>query len=313
MKRSGKIVIYIAVIVAFGLYFAYKSGFFSDVKYSSSPKKKFVMNESVWNEMTTKMHETALRYPGKVAILIKDFNTSREWDFNGDKKFPSASLVKVPVMVSVFALAEKEKLDLNSELILRNRDRRSGSGTLKWAREGTRISILETIYKMITESDNTATQMLIDNFGMYFFQKEFQMLGLKVTNICQDGLSLSSFPVKNENYTTAREIAFIFEEIYKKEMVSQNASLSMLEILKGNKSRSRLRSGTPREWSIGHKTGLLRKACHDVGIVFSPNGDYLLAVLTLNGPNYKSAKRFISQIAKIVSAYYQIESSMEEK
>lgn len=108
-------------------------------------------------------------------------------------------------------------------------------------------------------------------------------------------------------------MAFIFEKIYKREMVSYNASLTMLEILKGNKSRSRLRSGTPREWSIGHKTGLLRRACHDVGVVFSPNGDYLIAVLTLNGPSYKSAKNFISKIAKIASVYYQIEPSMEQR
>lgn len=175
MKRSGKIVVYIAIIAAFGLYFAYKSGFFSSVSKSSEKTERvFVMNESLWNEMTTKMHETALRYPGKVAIIMKDLRTSREWDFNGDVKFPSASLVKVPVMTSVFALAEKEKLDLNSELTLTKRDRRSGSGTLKWAREGTRISVIETIYKMITESDNTATQMLIDNFGMNFLRKNLE-------------------------------------------------------------------------------------------------------------------------------------------
>lgn len=311
MKRSGKIAIYLAVIAAFGLFFAYKSGFFSSMSLKEPERENhFVMSESAWNEMTMKIYETALRYPGRVGIFVKDFTTGREWSFNPDAKFPSASLVKVPVMASVFSKAVREGLDLNSEIRLTHKDRRSGSGTLKWAREGTRIGIIEIIYKMITESDNTATQMLIDNFGMPFFQSEFQRLGLKVTNICQEGLSLSSKPVKNENYTTPREMAALFEKIYRGKMLTPEASSAMMEILKGNKSRSRLRSGTPREWEIGHKTGLLRKSCHDVGVVFSPGGDYLIAVLTSNVPDYRSGKNFISRVAKIASVYYGSEPAL---
>lgn len=302
--------IYPAVIAVFGLFFAYKSGFFSSPKEHKEEEKIFVMDEYYWNEMTEKIKETALRYPGKTSIYIKDFNTKREWSYKADSRFPSASLVKVPIMASVFSIAVRDGIDLNKEIPLTKKDRRAGSGTLKWAREGTKISLMEIIYKMITESDNTAAQMLIDYFGMENLQKEFLRLGLLITNINESGMSLSSNPVKEENYTTAREIGGLFEKIYEGKLINKNASRTMMEILKRTKGKSRLRKGLPREWEIGHKTGLLRKACHDAGIVFSPGGDYLVTVLTADVPSYKSGKDFISKIAKITSAYYKNEPAL---
>jgi len=69
-----------------------------------------------------------------------------------------------------------------------------------------------------------------------------------------------------------------------------------------------LRKGLPLGWEIGHKTGLLRKNCHDVGIVFSPRGDYVIAVLTGEAPNYTEAKNFISRVAKLTYKYYKIDA-----
>ncbi len=302
--------LYPAIIVLFGLFFAYKSGFFSGEKGQKPQERIFVMDDYYWGEMTEKIRETALRYPGKTAIYIKDFKTGREWAYNADSRFPSASLVKVPIMASVFSISVREKLDLNKEITLTRKDRRSGSGTLKWAREGTKLSLMEIVYMMITQSDNTAAQMLIDYFGMENLKKEFLKLGLLITSINESGMSLSSKPVREENYTTAREMGSLFERIYKGELINKAASRTMMEILKRTKGRSRLRGGVPREWEIGHKTGLLRKACHDVGIVFSPGGDYLVAVLTADVPSYKSGKEFISKVAKITSAYYGNEPAM---
>jgi beta-lactamase class A len=82
----------------------------------------------------------------------------------------------------------------------------------------------------------------------------------------------------------------------------------MLDVLKHTKSRTRLRKGLPLGWEIGHKTGLLRRNCHDVGIVFSPRGDYVIAVLTSEVPDYSSAKSFISKVAKLTYQYYKIDS-----
>ena len=266
------------------------------------------INDAQWWTMVAGLENTAYNYNGHVGIYLKDLSTGRVWEYNPDRLFPSASLIKLPIMASTFEKMKSGEFTLDTQIRLTRKDRAGGSGSLKWVREGTNLSVLELIYRMITESDNTATRMLIDYVGINYFQREFQKLGLIYTRIYPEGLSLRSGRVARENYTTAREMALLLERIYKGELIDKDASAQMLEFLKHNKSRSRLRKGLPIGWEIGHKTGLLRQSCHDVGIVFSPRGDYIIAVLTNNVPSYSSAKGFISQVAKLTYEYYKIDA-----
>lgn len=266
------------------------------------------VNDEEWQTMVTSLENTAYNYRGHVGIYLRDLNSGRTWEYNADRLFPSASLIKLPIMASVFDKIQSGALSLDTQIKLTRRDRIGGSGSLKWVREGTSLSVMEIIYKMITESDNTATKMLIDHAGIGYYQRTFEKLGLVYTRIYPEGLSLTSGRVARENYTTAREMSGLLERIYRGELVDKNSSEAMLEFLKATKSRSRLRKGLPIGWEIGHKTGLLRHSCHDVGIVFSPRGDYIIAVLTGDVPDYTSAKSFISKVARLTYEYYKIDA-----
>jgi beta-lactamase class A len=270
------------------------------------------LRDDEWAEMTAALLKAADSYNGHVGIYLKDLHSGRTWEYNPDRLFPSASLIKVPIMAAVFEKIKLGAITLDTQIKLTRRDRVGGSGSLKWVRDGTSLSVMEIVYKMITESDNTATRMLIDYVGMDYLARTFSELGLVNTNITQEGMSLTSGRPVRENFTTAREMAMLMERIYKGELVNREASDQMLEVLKHNKSRSRLRKGLPMGWEIGHKTGLLRRSCHDVGIVFSPRGDYVIAVLTSNVPDYTSAKNFISKVAKFTYKYYKIEGEYAE-
>ena len=270
------------------------------------------LKDAEWLEMVASLEKASAAYPGHVGIYIKDLQTGKTWEYNADRLFPSASLVKVPIMAAVFEKIKLGAITLDTQIKLTRRDRVGGSGSLKWVRDGTSLSVMEIIYKMITESDNTATRMLIDYVGMDYLQGNFKKLGLVNTNISMDGMSLASGRVKNDNFTTPREMAGLMDRIYAGALVNREASEFMLEVLKHNKSKSRLRKGLPLGWEIGHKTGLLRRACHDVGIVFSPRGDYVIAVLTSEAPNYTAAKNFISKVAKLTYKYYKIDAEYAE-
>ncbi|MBI4655206.1 MAG: serine hydrolase [Elusimicrobia bacterium] len=270
------------------------------------------LDDFKWKLMINSLERASVQYPGYVGIYLKDLGTGRIWEYKADRLFPSASLVKVPITAAVFNKIKEKELSLDTQIKLTNKYRRGGSGTLKWAREGTSLSVLELIYRMITDSDNTAAQMIVDHIGMDYLQKSFRNMGLEKTNICQDGMSLASGGVLRENYTTPREMALFFEKIYRDELVDRTSSELLLDFLKHNKSSTRLRKGLPIGWELGHKTGLLRRACHDVGIVFSPSGDYLIAILTADVPNYRSAKKFISNVAKLTYKYYRIDNTLTE-
>jgi len=266
------------------------------------------IRDAEWLAMVEGLEKHSRSYRGRVGIYIKDLETGKTWDYNSERQFPSASLIKVPIMAAVFEKIKAGSLSLDTQIRLTRGGRVGGSGSLKWVRDGTSLSVMEIIYKMITESDNTATKMLIDTVGMDYLSASFRALGLERTNITPEGMSLSSRPVRRENYTTAREMGSLMERIYAGELVSREASEFMLDVLKHTKSRTRLRKGLPLGWEIGHKTGLLRRNCHDVGIVFSPRGDFVIAVLTSEAPNYTVAKNFIAKVAKLTYQYYKIDS-----
>ena len=312
MKKKLVFVLVVIILVSV-IYFVYSNVNFKNENYlyqkSIELKNKEIssyFDSSRWLDFNERLRVLSDSYKAKVGIYIKDLKTGKTWEYNADRLFRSASLIKLPIMVGVFNLVKENKISLETELILTSKERVDGSGSLKWARDGTRITVLELVYRMVTESDNTATKMLVDHIGIEYFKSYFKQIGLSYTNITEEGMNLTSGRVSKENFTTPREMGYLLERIYKKDIVSKDMCEMMLDILKRNKSHSRIRKGIPTTWQVGHKTGLLRKSCSDVGIVFSPNGDYILCVLLDDVPSYRSGKEFIAKVAKITAEFYKI-------
>ncbi|MBI4376619.1 MAG: serine hydrolase [Elusimicrobia bacterium] len=261
--------------------------------------------DAAWEQMTSHLSSLAARHTGRVAIYLKDLSSGRTWSYHEDDLFPSASLIKVPIMASVFYKIKDGELSLYDKLTLRRRHRTGGSGSLKWRSDGTRLTVRELLQHLISESDNTAMQILIEAVGLGYIQQHFPRMGLVYTGIYREGLSLRSGRVSHENYTTAREMAGLLEKIYSGEMVDRSSSQIMMEILKHKKAvRSRLAKDLPKGWEIAHKTGLLRTACHDSAVFLTPRGDYLMIVLTGQNNNYRLAKNFISKLGKATFVHY---------
>jgi len=312
MKKKLVFVLVVIILVSV-IYFVYSDINFKNENYlyqkSIELKNKEIssyFDSSRWLDFNERLRVLSDNYKAKVGIYIKDLKTGKTWEYNADRLFRSASLIKLPIMVGVFNLVKENKISLETELILTSKERVDGSGSLKWARDGTRITVLELVYRMVTESDNTATRMLVDHIGIEYFKSYFKQIGLSYTNITEEGMNLTSGRVSKENFTTPREMGYLLERIYKKDIVSRDMCEMMLDILKRNKSHSRIRKGIPTTWQVGHKTGLLRRSCSDVGIVFSPNGDYILCVLLDDVPSYRSGKEFIAKVAKITAEFYKI-------
>lgn len=258
-----------------------------------------------WEKMTGALGKMARAYPGRVAIYLKDMKTGRTWTHHADDLFPSASLIKVPVMIAAFYKIRDGRLDLDERLAITRRNRVGGSGSLKWRPDGTKLTVRQLLVHMINESDNTATKMILDHLGIGYVQQQFPRMGLLYTGIYEEGMSIKGGRVLHENYTTAREMASLMDKIYRGQAVDKVSSEVMLDILKRPKAvSSRLAKDMPRGWDIAHKTGLLRQACHDSAIFMTPNGDYAVTVLTGQNRSYSQAKDFIAKVAKVTFNHY---------
>ncbi len=238
-----------------------------------------------------------------VAVYFKDISTNYTIEIEPEKKIPSASLIKIPIMAAVYYLADKGELSLDEEIVYKKKHRCGGSGIIKNCRYGEKFTIRKLLELMITISDNVATHMIIDKVGLKRFNEIFKNMGLKNTNLDRYVMDLNARNKGIENYITVEDIGKLLERIYYGKLVSKEASMEMLKIMMEQKIDDRIRKKLPKDVIVANKTGLMKDVCHDAGIVFTNKGDFILCVLTEN-LDHKVAKNFIADLAyKAYSLY----------
>lgn len=262
-------------------------------------------NPTSWKALKKAVKEEAVRFKGKACFVIKDLKSGREIYWNRHTEVPSASLVKIPIMAYAFSRADEGRLDLKRLVALKSKNIVSGSGRLKNMPAGYTVSIARLIDLMIIESDNTATNTLIDALGMKNLNEYFKKIGMKNTNLSRKMMDMASRSRGVENYTTAEDMALVLEKMYNGTLENRDVSSRCLSVLKCQKMKDRIPKKLPPDTVVAHKTGLERGVCHDVGIVFTRNGDFLIAALTKHS-NKKAylSKKFISNLTLDVYDYY---------
>lgn len=258
-----------------------------------------------WVDMQRTIDEMTGHYDGNVGVFIKDLKTGKTYEKNADEQFVTASLIKMPIMAATFHAIEENKLSLDSTIALRPWHLRGGSGHLQYARVGRRFRVSDLLYRMITESDNTATAIFLDRLGYEYFNREFLDFGLVTTKVNPTGMSLDDHVNPTlDNYTTAREMGMLLEKTYTHELASYGHCDLMLEWMKHAEGRARLARFLPKTWRLARKGGLLRKNCHDVGIVFTPKTDYVICVLTGKNRDYKHAIGLIANVGQTAYSHF---------
>jgi beta-lactamase class A len=202
-------------------------------------------------------------------------------------------------MSACFLAADEGNIELGQMVALKNRDKLTGSGTLKMARAGSVFSVEELINRMIRDSDNTATNMLTNVIGVDYLRNVFSSFGFKNTNLSRRVADYKSRIKGIENYTTAGDMAMILERMYRRNLVNKKVSEKCLNTMSLKHVNDRISKYLPADVVVAHKTGLERSVCHDVGIVSSDKGDFLICVLTAKNKKSNSArsKRFIARVA----------------
>lgn len=105
------------------------------------------------------------RFPAKTGIYVKHLRTGEDASVRGDDTFNSASVIKIPIMLLAYQLAERGTLNLDARVEMRKADVRGGSGVLRYHDIGLRPTVRDLITQMIITSDNTATDMMITQVG----------------------------------------------------------------------------------------------------------------------------------------------------
>jgi len=150
---------------------------------------------------------------------------------------------------------------------------------------------------MIIVSDNAAANLLLDIISMDTINQILLELGLSVTRVTHRLEDFDELEDPLKNPTTSYEMMCLLELLYQ-ECIP--LSQRIIEILKQQRFNSRLPFLLPDDLKIAHKTGSLQHAFHDVGIIYSPVGNYILCVLTEKMPSRAIAELVIAEMSRTV-------------
>lgn len=250
------------------------------------------------NELLNLMEQ----YPQvKPAIYVWDYETGNYIDINANKIYSTASIIKIPVLIDLFKSIEAGQLSLEDKMSLTEYYRTEGSGDLQFKAEGSQWTIDELARVMITNSDNSATNMLMAKIGsMTDVNQAIRDWGLKNTEVH------AWLPdLEGHNRTTAREMATMLYNIESNDkFLSESSKTKILDYMGHVHNNRLIQAGLGKGSVFYHKTGDIGTMLGDAGIVIAPDGTKYITVILANRPhNSIAGKEFIVKASEIIYNY----------
>jgi beta-lactamase class A len=257
-------------------------------------------------ELRQKIENVLAGYTSRWGIVIHNYSNGQKLEINPHMVFPSASMIKIPIMYEIVRQAANGQINLDQTLIVSNEVRTGGAGILKELRPEISMTIRELVTLMIILSDNIATNMLIQLLGMDAINKTMKDLGLQSTVLRRLMMDFEAAAAGKENDTSPADLALIFTAIYNHIGVPPDYGVLMLDILKRQQVKDKLPFYLPEETVIAHKTGTLPGVEHDGGILFLPGGPYLICILTADLASNVQGLQLVAILGKVIYEHLQL-------
>jgi beta-lactamase class A len=259
-------------------------------------------------------------FSGSVSIFAKNLDTGATYGLRPDDRVRTASTIKLPILCATFQAVAEGRLKWTDLVTLREADKISGSGILGEFSDGVQLPLVDLAHLMIVVSDNTATNLVIDQVTADYVNQQMDKLGLKGTRSMRkvrgdgadlkaaSGFSKAGLDPANQKYgigsSTPREMVLLLERIERGQIVSAEASKEMLKILK----RQRDNNGIARHMGdlvVANKSGALDHLRSDVGIVYAKGNRIAMAITCDDMPKIdwtsdNEGLLLISKIAEIL-------------
>jgi beta-lactamase class A len=220
-----------------------------------------------------------------------------------DLSFSAASLIKLPIAVAVYQLASAEALSLDTPLVMQAEDIVGGSGSLQYEPAGTAYTIRELCARMISDSDNTAANMLVEYIGGFaVVNGTMQQIGTTNTSMQRYLMDLEAMQAGRDNLTSPADMQLLLRLLAQDELAGAGELRAALE---QTSDTQKLPARLPANVIVQHKIGTLTGVEHDVGIVYPPSSSHYIAVFMSNGLSSNQAGiTAIAEASRLVYDYF---------
>jgi beta-lactamase class A len=245
----------------------------------------FLFAQKIDSKLQNKLEEAIQGFNGDIGIYVKNLRTGKTVSINADTVFPTASIVKVPILLGIMDKIQKGELAYDSTLVYKDSLLYEGEDILGSFKNDEKILLKKVMMLMLTTSDNTASLWLQSLAGK----------GIRINEIL-DSLGLISTKVNSrtpgrENnrtqygwgQTTPKEMGIIFEKIYHNEIFSAAACDRMMRSLGRNYwDLNEAISQVPPYIEVLSKNGCVNAVRSEVLLVNAPHNPYIFCIFTKN-------------------------------
>lgn len=246
---------------------------------------------SLWGaSLQEEVAARAKQGPGQVFLYAKHLKTGQTLSWRGEEKVRTASTIKLPILVELYAGAAEGKWKLDEEVEMRKQDVVSGSGVMREMSAGTKWRLRDVGNLMIVVSDNTGTNVILERITADRVNARMDALGLGATRSMRkvrgdgtqlapaQGWSKAGLLEENKKYglgsTTPQEMVRLLEML---EAGKLEGSREMLEILKRQQDNTGMQRKLGK-YTVASKSGALDHLRSDVGIVYTKSGPIAMAI-----------------------------------
>ena len=238
----------------------------------------------------------------KPKAFFVDLDNGAYVNLGGENPIAAASTIKIPILVAFFKAVDEQKIHLDETLTMKPALIAKGSGDMQYQEPGKQYTALETATKMITISDNTATNMLIERLGgAEALNQQFREWGLTQTAI------RAVLPdLEGTNTTSAKDLAYLLTLIDRGELVSLRSRDRLLGIMRETVTNTLLPQGIEEDAIIAHKTGDIGTVIGDAGIIDMPSGKrYVAAVMVKRPHNDPQGRTLIQEFSQTAYQHFK--------
>ena len=264
-------------------------------KEFSTPKDAADDDEKALEErLSSLMEKDGTQY--SVYVLLPSWPTPL---VSHDRQQSSASIIKIFILSTAYEMAEEGKLDLDEEIRVRRRDMVGGSGILNGRPGEPVLSVRELLRLMITESDNTATNVMMDRLTFAGIQSHCEVHGFTNTILRRKMMDIRALRAGRDNLTTVGDVGEWMRRLKERRLVSPSADEAMEQILFAQTDTECFPRALPQA-AAAHKTGELAGIYHDAGIIYEGGEGYILVIFSSDSKDRNKTLQTMRQMAETV-------------
>lgn len=222
----------------------------------------------------------------------------------GDRRFRAASTVKIPIMVEICRQIERGERALDDPYTLRDDVKARGSGVLLHLHDGLTLTLGDLLYLMISISDNTATNILIDMAGMERVNATMRDLGMTNSTCERRMRGRRAEPGEPENWAAPGDYAAAVRAILDHRAAAPSSCDAMTALLEKQQNHNRISRYLPEREGIrwGSKTGSIAGVTNDAGFITTDKGTLIVSVYCEGLPDQQTGEKVISDISRAAMA-----------